>query len=65
MSDSRTKIRRWGLDHAQLRAELELIREQYPNQDDFDQAAERLFAEFEARQAYHKRTHEPEPPKWE
>ena len=65
MSDSRTKIRRWGLDHAQLCAELELIRAQFPDQADFDAAAERLFAEFEAKEAYRQRTHEPEPPKWE
>jgi hypothetical protein len=65
MSDTRTRIRRWGLEHAQLRAELELIRAQYPDKDDFDAAVERLFAEYEAKEAYRRRTHEPEPPKWE
>jgi hypothetical protein len=63
MADTKTRIRRWGLDHAQLMAELALIRDQYPNQADFDEAVERLFAEQAAKEAFRGRTLEP--PKWE
>jgi len=63
MSDTNTKIRRWGLDHAQLRAEIELIRAQYPDDDDFEAALERLYAELKVKEDFRKRTEEP--PKWE
>lgn len=64
MADTNTQIRRWGLDHAQLRAELELIRAQYPDDDDFEAALERLYAELKAKEEdFRKRTIEP--PKWE
>lgn len=63
MSDTKTRIRRWGLEHAQLRAELELIRAHYASDEDFDVAVERLFAELKAKEDFRKRTEEP--PKWE
>ncbi|MCB9895335.1 MAG: hypothetical protein H6839_12860 [Planctomycetes bacterium] len=63
MSDTKTRIRNWGLDHAQLRAELELIRDKYADEDDFEEALERLYAELQAKQDFRKRTIEP--PKWE
>jgi len=63
MSDTNTQIRRWGLDHAQLRAELELIRAQYPDEADFEAALERLYAELKVKEDFRKRTIEP--PKWE
>lgn len=63
MSDTKTRIRRWGLDHAQLQAELALIRAEFPDQEDFEAATERLFAELSAKEAFRKRTEQP--PKWE
>ncbi|MCA8910791.1 MAG: hypothetical protein KDB82_03740 [Planctomycetes bacterium] len=63
MSDTKTRIRRWGLDHAQLRAELELIRAQYPDDEDFEAALERLYAELKVKEDFRKRTEEP--PHWE
>ena len=63
MADTKTRIRRWGLDHGQLQAELALIRAEFPNPDDFEAATERLFAELSAKDSFRKRTEEP--PKWE
>ena len=63
MSDTNTKIRRWGLDHAQLRAELELIRDKYADECDFEEALERLYAELAAKEDFRNRVIEP--PKWE
>ncbi len=63
MADTRTRIRRWGLDFAQLQAELALIRAQYPDASDFEAATERLFAELAAKDSFRQRVIEP--PKWE
>ena len=63
MSDTNTKIRRWGLDLAQLRAELELIRSHYADEENFEEAIERVYAELAAKEDFRRRTEEP--PKWE
>lgn len=65
MADNRTMVRRWGADWAQLQAELALIDGALPDCEDHDDALERLVAVERSREDFRRRTHQPEPPRWE
>lgn len=68
MADTRTMIRRWGLDWQQLQAELALLDAMLPGQDheaDHDAALEKLLHLQRIRDDFRQRTHQPPPPKWE
>lgn len=64
MSDTRTRIRRWGRHWQQLQAERALIEDAFDG-DDFDEALEKMFEIDRVREDFRKRTHRPEPPRWE
>lgn len=65
MADTNVKIRRWGTDWQQLKAEQALVEASFPDELDHDVALEMLLELEKIRSDFHKRTHQPEPPKWE
>lgn len=64
MADTRTRIRRWGRHWQQLQAEKALIEAAFES-DDFDAAFEQMLAIDRVREDFRKRTHQPDPPRWE
>ena len=64
MADKRTRIRRWGSDWNQLQAEQALI-EATLTEADVDAAFEKMLAIDRVREQFRRRTHQPEPPRWE
>lgn len=65
MADTNVKIRRWGADWQQLQAEQAFVEASFPDELDHDVALEKLLELQKIRNDFHKRTHQPEPPKWE